>query len=155
MSKNINNNFCMKKYQPVRETDQFIFLNYQIVPSVKSDDANILLSKNCSCKYICWILSGPSAEIQNSAINTTMVHQVVSNNKTNDAKNFRLKNYLHTYINRFKFVASRKIQEIALCTTKWCRVSKQMISKYSTPKVTSVCMFIGLFLVPCSFNCIK
>jgi hypothetical protein len=49
----------------------------------------------------------------------SLINQVVSDNKKNDGKHFRLKNYAYKYIHGFKFGSSHEIEEIVFWTTRW------------------------------------
>ena len=71
--------------------------------------------------------------------------------KINNAKDFGLKNYPYKYIYTFIFGSSHEIDEIALFTTRWRRVSKLIMPKFSPPKVTLVSIFVDHYLVPVLF----
>jgi hypothetical protein len=71
--------------------------------------------------------------------------------KINDAKHFFLKKYPYKYIYTFIFGSSHEIDEIALFITRWRRVSKLIMPKFSPPKVKLVSIFVDHYLVLVQF----
>jgi hypothetical protein len=75
-------------------------------------------------------------------------YQVVPCVKINNAKDFGLKNYPYKYIYTFIFASSHEIDEIALFITRWRRVPKLIMPKFSPPKVTIASIFVDHYIVP-------